>query len=52
MPTQLPKPKSGGKPKKIGADMTNPGGPHTPGAKAAFAAAEKRRKNQSTDNSQ
>lgn len=31
---KLPPPKSGGKPKKIGEGMDNPGGPQTPGAKA------------------
>jgi hypothetical protein len=30
---KLPPPKKGKKPKRIGADMKNPGGPHTPGAK-------------------
>jgi len=37
-PNPLPPPERGGTPKRIGEDMGEPGGPHTPGAK------EKRRK--------
>jgi hypothetical protein len=33
MPNPLPKPPKVFTPKKIGADMKNPGGPGTPGAK-------------------
>lgn len=33
---EMPKPKRGGKPKKIGEGMGQPGGPHTPGAKGTY----------------
>lgn len=43
---QMKPPEKGGTPKKIGADMNDPGGPHTPGAKKKKkeAAAKKRAK--------
>ncbi len=31
--TKLPPPKRGKTPQRIGKDMNDPGGPHTPGAK-------------------
>lgn len=40
----LPPPERGGKPKRIGEDMGEPGGPHTPGAKKKRKKREAERK--------
>lgn len=47
MTNKLPKPEKGDKPKKIKVEG-QPGGPHTPGAKAER---ERLKKNQQTDSS-